>query len=221
MAGTIATNERARANHGGDLGPAQLDDVVLRLTEIWQAAKMRCALEVGEFVVREIFQGDLAAVRARGRKHASFRRLAAHPHLPCSASTLWRQVAIFELAQRFPGIVRNNKQFGVAHARAVLGLAAATQESLIRSCLQQRWTSRELEAQANVYRANEAAKTRSPRRFMATLKRVDRFTTEVLRVDRLPVTRAELGNPAVVLKTIQQMRAWCDAVERRCDTALN
>jgi hypothetical protein len=124
------------------------------------------------------------------------------------------------LAQRFPGIIRD-KQFGVAHARAVLGLPAATQESLIRSCLQQRWTSRELEARANVHRSSEAAKTRSPKRFMTTLRRVDRFTTEVLRVDRLPATRDELGDPADVLKTIEQMRAWCDAVERRCGTALN
>jgi hypothetical protein len=220
MTGTTATI--APSNHSDALTREQLDSVVARLSDLMRAEKMSCAQKVGEFIVREIYRGDLEALRARGRKDASFRRLARHPQLPCSATTLWRQVSIFELAQRFPGIL-TTKHFGVSHARAVLGLDPTAQEKLIRACLQQRWSADELEARAQAHRGppckhRDAERCQSLR---TTLRRVDRLTSELLNVELLPTTPPELRDAEHARDTIRRLRAWCDAVERRYGTPVN
>jgi hypothetical protein len=59
---------------------------------------------IGDLRLHRFFDGDVARLRARGDEDTSLRRLAEHPDLPFSASTLSRQVSVFEVVQRIGGL---------------------------------------------------------------------------------------------------------------------
>lgn len=126
------------------------DPVELAVSEIRHLARkaaLDLALEVGEIVFRHVFEADLDLVKDQGVKHASFRRLALHPDLPMSASSLWRSVATFELFQRQPWL-RECKHVGATHVQAVLGLPPRDQERLLGRAERERLKATDLREQA-------------------------------------------------------------------------
>jgi hypothetical protein len=105
---------------------------------------LQAALEAGELIFEHVFQRDETLLRARGKKCSSFRKLAAHPELGMSSSSLWRAVAIYELSLRFPELC-DYVHTGVGHISVVLGLPPADQFTLLRHTEAQRWTRRKLQ----------------------------------------------------------------------------
>lgn len=199
-------------------GPAAtkeiVDEVVQGLCQISRAATMEFALKVGELVFQKIYGGDIEALRRRGPKDQSFRRLASHPSLPFSAATLWRSVAIFDLVQRFPGVVQM-RHLGVAHVRAILGLPGDVQERILREAESERWTKERIEERAALHRQRSARRGRPPvPPLLKVLARIDRVATQCsVPEEALAVRRAGSAQERRALEAIQRLRAFCDAVE--------
>jgi hypothetical protein len=129
----------------------QIDELVQELSQLTRAKTLEVTLKIGELVTHRIFHGDLSALRARGRRDHSIRKLAAHPKLPFSPSALWRAIGIYELLHRFPQF-RSSAHLGVTHYRAVLGLPVAVQSELLAAAHEQRWTGEHLQSLATCKR---------------------------------------------------------------------
>lgn len=129
----------AKAPSLGSAVDEVIDGVVSTLATLVRGAGIEMALKIGEIVVEGIYGGDLDALRKRGPKDTSLRRLAAHPRLPFAPATLWRSVAVYELVRRMPGLAKT-KHLGVAHLRAALGLPQNVQERLLKAAETERWT---------------------------------------------------------------------------------
>jgi hypothetical protein len=141
---------------------AVLERVVGALRGLARTASVELAFQVGELVVMSLYGGNIAALRERGRKEASFRRLAAHPDLPFSAATLWRSVAVYELLCKMPGL-RHAKKLGLSHLHAVLSLPSPVQEHLLVEAEREGWTAERLARAADAARRKEASKGGRPR----------------------------------------------------------
>ena len=130
--------------------------VVSALRGVTGSHSLAAALEAGEIIFRHVFRGDESLLRARGKKCSSFRKLAAHPDLAMSTSSLWRAVAIYELSLRFPELP-HYAHVGVGHISVVLGLPTAEQFRLLRVAESQRWTRRKLQKVATELRLAQRA----------------------------------------------------------------
>ena len=190
-------------------------DVAATLAEVHSTSSMRLALEIGEIVVRRIFDGDLQRVRAHGPKDVSFRKLAACPRLTMSAMRIWRAVGVFELVSRMPGL-KDAKNLSVSHLYAVLGLPNETQEWLLRAAADGRWRVEELEAQATKHRPSESR--RRPRmaqpELIVSLRRIERITCRFEFGAKRGLAEAGFDEEQVrhVRECVEKIRAWCDSV---------
>lgn len=137
-----------------------IDHVVAELRELQRSATLDLTFHVGELIVTRFFGGDLHEWRKRGSKDASLRKLAEHEDLPFSASTLYRSVAIYEVAHRLGGVAtwQQWKHVGASHIRTVLSLPAKTQDRLIKDAEKNEWTVRELQEQARNARKGPRSK---------------------------------------------------------------
>jgi hypothetical protein len=164
-------------------------------------------LEVGEIVFRRIFHGDERLLRARGKKNSSFRKLAAHPELGMSPSSLWRAVAIYELSRRFPELCQY-MHTGVGHISVVLGLPEADQYSLLRATESQRWTRRRLQKEAAQLRCLRREGSSMPRaRFLDRLAGLELLTHDTCRDDVTALQREELQEALNSLSRVRQRLA--------------
>ena len=189
--------------------------VAATLAEVHNTSSMRLALEIGEIVVRRIFDGDLERVRAHGPKDISFRKLAACPKLTMSAMRIWRAVGVFELVSRMPGL-KDAKNLSVSHLYAVLGLPHETQEWLLRAAADGRWRVEELEAQATKHRPPESR--RRPRmtqpELIMSLRRIERITSRFEFGPKQGLAEGGFSEEQVrhVRECVEKIRAWCDSV---------
>jgi hypothetical protein len=190
--------------------------VITDLKSITRTATLDFTLRVGELVFLRIYGGDLGVLRRRKSKHASFRRLAAHPDLPFSAATLWRAVAIFELAQRVPITA---SQLGVAHLRSVLGLPDDVQARLLSDAIQHEWTKEETERHAAVYRKATPQRGRPPTppalKMVTAVERLARSISGSLPPPASSEARLELDTiqAARAREAVKRLREICDVVE--------
>jgi hypothetical protein len=191
-----------------------VERVVERLSSLTRKANLAIALEVGKLIFVDIYGGDLKALRDRGPKHDTFRSLAKHPRLPFSSVTLWRSVSLYELTQRFPGVV-HAQHLGVAHLRAVLGLPHDTQERLIRFAEIERWSKDRVEREASVIRRREVRRTgrRPLPEAVKSLRALEGLASKGVlsptpsdldRIDDTTLENAEM--------VVRDVRAWCDAM---------
>lgn len=155
-----------------------VEKALAQIRHVTRATSLQLALDIGQIVFDTIFGGDAALLRSRGPKNMSFRRLALHPDLPVSASTLWRSVSIYELSLRMPQLA-GSQHLGVCHVRAVLGLPPADQERLLARAEKERWELSRLETQAALKRTGRGG--RPPK--LEVLKALDALR----RVAALPV----------------------------------
>lgn len=130
-----------------------VEQVVFLLRRV-EGQSLPAALEIGKILFATVFASDDSLLRARGRKCSSFRKLASHPDLQMSTSSLWRAVAIYELSLRFPELGRYNN-VGVGHISVVLGLPQADQFVLLREAESKRWTRRKLQKMASEIRLRQ------------------------------------------------------------------
>lgn len=198
-----------------------IDRVVTDLAHLVRGAGLDVALRVGRMVVEGIYGGDIEAVRKRGPKDASFRKLAAHPRLPISPVTLWRSVAIYELVQRLPGFA-TPKHIGVAHIRAVLGLPPALQEKLLRAAEVERWTKERIEEYAAKHR--DRAEVRPGRRptlpVLRCLRQLDRLASkEMPSLKQMDGATLDNARRQSVQESLTRIRCWCEALESALSAA--
>jgi hypothetical protein len=130
----------------------QVDATVQRLRDLQDKVKLDLVVNVGRVVVKGLYGGDLDALRSRDQKMHSLRKLAAHPDLPFSATTLYYSVGVYELTERLGG-VHAREHLTATHYRAMLGLPHTDQESLLDKAQQERWPTRTLEEEAARLRA--------------------------------------------------------------------
>jgi hypothetical protein len=190
-----------------------IEEVVADLCRMSRVSTLDFSVKVGEFVFLKIFAGDMEALRTRGLKDTSFRKLSAHPKLPFSAATLWRAVAIFDLSQRFPGLLQM-KHLGVAHMRAVLGLPADVQERLLRIAETERWTKDRIEERASFHRLKPQQKAGADR---ARNRRWQRQIEKLVSSCRSIETKGGAGGvdearAKRLLDELLYLRSWCDQI---------
>jgi hypothetical protein len=205
---------------------AVLERVVGALRGLARTASVELAFQVGELVVMSLYGGNIAALRERGRKEASFRRLAAHPDLPFSAATLWRSVAVYELLCKMPGL-RHAKKLGLSHLHAVLSLPSPVQERLLVEAERESWTAERLARAADAARRKEASKGGRPRT-PAAVRSLQEFQR---RFEEAAEEHADLGflrnltgvERGELRAVAVRMRDWCEQVveevERRSGSA--
>lgn len=196
------------------VSPDAIEDTVAEIVQFSRAGNLAMTLQIGEIVFRKIFGGDIAAVRDRGPKDASFARLAKHPRLPFSSATLWRSVASYELTCRFPGIARS-KHLGITHLSAVFNLPGDVQERLLRAAEKEKWSREDVERRARVHRENGTAKR--GRRPLAPLIRCVNVFEKLVSTGALvkPELTSVLDDRAATRarEVVVELRAWCDAID--------
>jgi hypothetical protein len=187
------------------------DAVAQALESVSTLHSLQAALEVGQIVFQRVFKSDERLLRARGKKNSSFRKLAAHPRLGMSPSSLWRAVAIFELSRRFPELTQY-VHTGVGHISVVLGLPEPEQYRLLRTTESERWTRRRLQKEAAAIRGAYQQANPLPRPRL-----LDRLAgLELLARDARPESGQKLspGEAREALDRFVRLRAQLDEAER-------
>jgi hypothetical protein len=121
---------------------ADVERVVIELNRICKAATFDFSMRVGLLIIDNFYAGDLGAWRHRGEKSVSFRKLAKHPNLPMSPSSLYRCVAIYEVCVCLG--VDGWKHVSPTHVRTVLALPRHQQSELLHTAEAEAWTVRRL-----------------------------------------------------------------------------
>jgi hypothetical protein len=125
----------------------QVAATVQRLCTLQDKAKLDLAISVGREVVDGIYGGDIEALRSRDQKMQSLRKLAAHPDLPFSVTTLFYSVGVYELTDRLGG-VHAREHLTATHYRLALALPEGDQQRLLDKAEREMWTTRKLEEAA-------------------------------------------------------------------------
>ncbi len=194
------------------------DVVASTLENVSTLHSLQAALEVGEIVFRRIFKGDERLLRARGKKNGSFRKLASHPSLGMSPSSLWRAVAIFELSRRFPELSQY-VHTGVGHISVVLGLPEAEQFKLLRATESERWTRRRLQKEAAAVRGARREACPLPKsKFLDRLAGLELLAHDSCQAELSRLPAEELEEAASALGRVRQRLA---EVEGKLQQAMN
>ena len=182
-----------------------IDGLVKRLRDIHRSSKLMLAIDVGCLVVHQLYNGDVQTLRKTGRTHDGYRKLADHPHLPMSKSTLWRYVRVYELTSRMPWIVPS--KLTVAHLTVVLGLEPDEQERLLRVAADESWSSARLSTETR----SKAPSVRAILPVMKVVKRAERLEADPRQFGRVH----DLGEEERrrVREAVERTRAWCEAVD--------
>lgn len=117
-----------------------------------ERSALDCALGIGRLVIDTFHGGNLRAWRLRGKSGVTFRKLAQHPSLPISASSLYRAVAIYELHRRLSEHI-DLSCLSVSHLREVLSVPIDAQKALLEAAVREHWTVTQLADKAGVLRA--------------------------------------------------------------------
>lgn len=156
----------AKKSEVAELVPAVVSDTVIEavvqtLRAMQDAATLQFALAVGRLVTDRFFDGDIQKLRSHSPKDVSLRRLAEHPDLPFSASTLTRAVGVYELVDRLGGI-ENVKRLSYSHLRVVLGVPEKQQVRLLDKAAKDAWPVAQLEVEAQKHRREGRGGGRPP-----------------------------------------------------------
>lgn len=115
-------------------------EVAQAVGEIQRVAELEKAVEVGQVVVDNLYEGDLQQLRNRGSSDLALRLVAFHPELPLSPAELYDTVGIYEALETFGGLDRC-RHLGVDHIRAVLRLPPYRQQALLLQAEQRCWSA--------------------------------------------------------------------------------
>jgi hypothetical protein len=156
----------AKKSAQAELLPAVVPDTVIEavvqtLRTMQEGATLQFALAVGQLVTERFFEGDIQKLRSHGPKDVSLRRLAEHPDLPFSASTLTRAVGVYELVDRLGG-VDAIKRLSYSHLRVVLGIPEKQQQRLLEKAANDSWPVVRLETEAQKHRREGRGGGRPP-----------------------------------------------------------
>ncbi len=118
------------------------------------------AIRLGYEIYQTLPPAERGRVGARGRKLASFRKLAAMRGMP--VSTLWRALAIYQLYVRFPEL-GSYRHLGVAHLSVILGVEDQYQLYFMRMAEIERWSRRRLDHEIRSWQAYVSGAQVAPR----------------------------------------------------------
>lgn len=118
---------------------------------------------IGEYLLREFFDGDERAVLSRDpAKMNSFRDLAEREDCLLSYSTLWRAVHL-AIQERKLGTVAALKQLTPSHKIELLPVESPREKrELVEKAVEEDWSARELRAEMR----RRTGRSRSPARAM-------------------------------------------------------
>jgi hypothetical protein len=211
---------RVESSAGGEpeLTEDQLNLAVSKLCQITRESMLDYSIRVGSLVIHYFYGGDVKAWRSRGPKTHSFRRLAKHPQLPMSASSLYRCVAIFELCDRL-NVVSRWSRITVSHLRVVLPFDEKEQCRLMSAANAERWSVQRLEQEARKVSSSGARRGRpaAPElvRFGRSVEKLHRSSSLVL--ESLPTVSGMLGEKYSSIarnieQSIQSLKSACEAI---------
>jgi len=140
-------------------GRERIDHLASQIRALGSGNSTQDVLRLGEIVYRALYDGT-RGLQQKDR-HASLRRIAAHPDVPFKVTTIWRAVSVYEMSLRLPHLLQA-QGLGVSHLRAVIGLDPAHQELLLTLAARERWTKRRLEHEAARHRSTDRRKGRRP-----------------------------------------------------------
>ncbi len=193
-----------------------IDDVVRRLNDLVRLRGIELAVEMGRLVVDSFFGGDLDAYHSRGARDASLRKLAKHPKLGVSASTVHRAIETYAVQERMGN--PDWKNLGVTHIRAVLALADSDQERLLTQAEEKGWTAERVESEASKARKKIAdGRGRKPLlRFDKSIRHLGKFFADpddsfgdTERIDELEDEQA-----LSLFKTVSDAKAKLDELQK-------
>jgi hypothetical protein len=151
-----------------------VEEVVYKLNNMVRNATFAFAMSVGKLIITTFYGGCPTAWRERGVKDYSFRRLARHPQLRMSSTTLYRSVAIYELCQRIG--IEQWHHVSMSHVRLVLPLPTEEQSLLLKSAEMNQWPTRRLQEEIAAWakRGHEQSTRKRRSRLKATIQIIER-----------------------------------------------
>jgi len=208
----------------GDL----VDATALDISRLHRAHGLEFACAVGQLVVDRFYGGDMDAMRRRRRGCPSLRRLAEHPALPMSASSLYRAIAIFGVVERVESSARWS-HLGPSHVRAVLSLPHERQVALLEAAEAGAWTVERLalavqEAKADRQRGAEGRHRggRPPLpRFVKTIRALSKLADpdEALYGDLDRAAQLAREEREQLQAVLAKMKARCAELDRALSAA--
>lgn len=210
-----------------DVLPAPVDDevidqVVADINEVTRASLFEMALNVGKIIVDNFYGGELAAWRDRGKKDASFRKLAERRDCDLSAANLFRAVSVYEMCDKIG--VTKWKHLQVGHFYAVIGLKEKDQRRLLEQAEKKGWQVQAVEKKAKAIRAKAAGKRGRPA-LPAFVKTINRFSKmladdseafgELEKVEELDEDDAEKLHQAVI-----GMKLKCEELQQKLQSRM-
>ncbi len=198
-----------------------VERAVRELNAICRDSTLQFAFAIGEFLVQRFYSGNLDAWRSRDpTKSDSLRKLARHPDLAMSPGTLYRSVAMYELAQRLE--LRNYQRVSTTHFRLVLPLVPREQARLLRATEEAGWSVCRLEEEiaALVQQDPSVRSTRGGRKRASSLSKALRALRQCshalatfLTDDSGDLASVDLAQ--TTLDALRTLRDACARVDRR------
>jgi hypothetical protein len=203
---TLITHPSRQAIVSTLAGSNAIDTLVEDLRRVYCGGGTMLMVKVGKLVLERLYGGDVNLWHARGRKDASFRKLAERPRLPFSRANLARAVGIYVLSLRRPDLFEL-QDVGPCHLREILTLEPAVQDRLLAQTTAQQWSVCRLHNEIQQLRSSDPSAHAADRlEFVALLRRwrtsVDART---LLQDAERIERLDPDEAATLLKTTKQL----------------
>jgi len=158
------------------------DRVVEGIREIHLRKGLEYYLELGQFLIDEMFGGDSGAFRERGTKHATFRSLEERHDLPVSYVTLHQAVRVREQFDSLPEDARNELTY--SHHRALLPVRTdAVRSRLAATAVEEGWTVAHLKQQVTLEEASVRLGEKRGRKPLPKFEKTLNLIGKVLRSD--------------------------------------
>jgi hypothetical protein len=153
----------------------KLDDIARRINEASRNAALDLAYSVGELIIRELYDGDLALWGRHGTRSPSYQHLASRSDLLLTPTALCRAIGVYALCERHGG--RGSwPKLSVSHLREVLALQPPQQERLLRTADAEGWTVSQLRQE--IAKRRPKKKRDKPRNLANTVIGLKAFVAE-------------------------------------------
>ena len=186
-----------------------------------QAAQARhgfaLTAEVGRLILEKLYGGDPELMIRRGPKDSSLRKLAEHPALPMSATTLHYSLGVYLLLLRRPD-VHLSEHLTPTHLRVVLPLPSPDQDELLARAETEGLTVAELTVQVRQVRENTSRGGGRPRlpAFVKSIHAMERFVRggDHLFGDLDEALTLSPDEARDLYDTVTGLRARCEALQQ-------
>ena len=130
------------------MGQESLEAVLNVLVESVRSSMLDAVLAVGEVLFEQVYDGDEARVRSRGRKDISLEDIASQPGSGVSASWLCRAVNIYLQRRELPDELA--LKLSVSHHRQLLRVDRREDKAKLAGlAVESSWTVKRLEGRVN------------------------------------------------------------------------